>query len=61
MKIRALVSFSGVLNMRKGQEMECDNDVVLQDLFQARYIEKVEEEKPKKDVKPVESKRDSDK
>jgi hypothetical protein len=44
-KIRALASFSGVLSMGKGQEMEYDDEVVLQDLLQAGYIEEIKQEK----------------
>lgn len=42
MKIKALTSFCGALCMAKGQEMECNDDVVLQDLLQAGYIETLE-------------------
>lgn len=58
MKIRALVSFSGVLCMRRGQEVEYDDNVVLQDLLQAGYIEEVT---PKEGVKKNESKRNRSK
>lgn len=47
MKIRALVNFAGALSMYTGQEMECDDEVVLQDLLNAGYIEKVQEKKKK--------------
>ena len=59
MKIRALISFSGVLSLGKGQEMEYDDDVVLQDLLQAGYIEEVET--PTKGVKKNENKRNNSK
>lgn len=42
MKIKALTSFCGVLTMAKGQVLEYDNEVVLQDLLQAGYIEPLE-------------------
>lgn len=62
MKIRALVSFSGVLSMGKGQVMEYDNKVVLQDLLQAWYIEEVKQEKATtKGGKVNESKRNKSK
>ncbi|HAR73067.1 MAG TPA: hypothetical protein DCR77_06625 [Flavobacteriaceae bacterium] len=61
MKIRALVSFSGILCMHKGQELECNDDVVLQDLIKAKYIEEINEEKPPKGVKQSESKRNKSK
>ncbi len=57
MKIKALVSFSGAFSMYRGEEKECTDEVILQDLLQAGHIEKVKPEKPKKDVKPVEGKR----
>lgn len=59
MKIRALVSFSGVFSLGKGQELEYDDEVVLQDLLQAGYIEEVET--PIKGVKKNESKRNKSK
>lgn len=51
MKIRALTSFSGILSMYKGEEMEYDNGVVLQDLLQAGYIEEIKETKKTKTTK----------
>ena len=59
MKIRALVSFSGVLSLGEGQETEYNDEVVLQDLLQAGYIEEVET--PTKGVKKNESKRNNSK
>ena len=59
MRIKALKSFSGVLSMRIGEEREYDNEVVLSDLLQAGYIEEIKPEKPKKDVKSDESKRNT--
>lgn len=63
MKIKALVSFSGAISMGKGQVMECDDEVILQDLLQAGYIQiqEVKTEKSKKDVKSNESKRNNSK
>lgn len=62
MRIKALTSFCGALSMGKGQEMEYDNEVVLQDLLQAGYIEQVpENETPKRSVKKSESKRNNSK
>lgn len=54
MKIKALTSFSGALTMSKGQEMEYNNKVILQDLLQAGYIEEVKT--PKEGVKKNDSK-----
>lgn len=59
MKIKALTSFSGALTMYKGQTMEYDDKVVLQDLLQAGYIEEVGS--PQKGVKKSESKRNTTK
>lgn len=59
MIIRALESFSGVLSLGKGQTMECNDEVILQDLLQAGYIEEVET--PQKGVKKNESKRNTSK
>lgn len=42
MKIKAKISFAGVLTMYKGQEAECGNDAVLQDLLSCGYVEPVE-------------------
>lgn len=54
MKIKAKVSFSGVLSMGLGEVRECDDKELLEDLLQAGYIEEVTdrsaeetEEKPK--------------
>lgn len=51
MKIKALVSFSGAFSMMAGEEQECSDKAILQDLIQAKYIEEVKEVKPKKAVK----------
>lgn len=55
MKIRALISFSGALSMCEGQEMECNDKVVLQDLLQAGHIEEIKKA-PKKGVSEDENK-----
>lgn len=60
MKIRALESFSGALSMYKGQEIEFSDKAIINDLLRAKYIEKIIE-KPKKDVKSNESKRNTSK
>lgn len=59
MKIKALTSFCGALSMGKGQEMECNDDVVLQDLLQAGYVEALES--TPKGAKKNESKRNNNK
>ena len=58
MKVKALVGFSGAFSMYKGEIKECNDNVILQDLLQAGYVEEVKE-KPKKDVKSNESKRNN--
>lgn len=44
MDVKALVSFSGVFSMYKGEVKECNDRVVLQDLLNAGYVEKVKAE-----------------
>ncbi|WP_312371855.1 hypothetical protein [Lachnoclostridium sp.] len=61
MKIKALESFSGAFSMYKGEICDCENKEVIEDLFQAGYIEKVKPEKQERDVKSGESKRSSSK
>lgn len=41
MKVKALVSFAGAFSMYEGEEKECSNKAILQDLLKAGYIEKV--------------------
>lgn len=57
MKIKALVSFSGVFSMAKDEVMEYNDKAVLHSLLRFGYIEEVKDEK--KDVKSDESKRDN--
>lgn len=45
MKIRALVSFAGLVTMHKGQVMECDNADIVQDLTACGYVEAVKEDR----------------
>lgn len=65
MKVRAKTSFAGAFSMFKGQVLECDDNVILQDLLSCNYIEEVQDEtesKPKKaTVVKVESKRSKSK
>ena len=51
MKIKALVSFSGVLSMYAGEEREYSDKAILLDLLKAKYIEEVKTEKLDKPVK----------
>lgn len=48
MRIKALANFSGAFSMSVGEVRECNDEAVLKDLLQAKYVEEV---KPKKDVK----------
>lgn len=51
MKIKALVSFSGIISMAKDEVRECSNEAVVSDLLHAGYVEEVKEvvaEAPKK-------------
>jgi len=55
MKIKAKVSFCGVLSMGKGEIREYGNEAVLSDLLQAGYIEEVvakEAKEPKAEPAP---------
>lgn len=47
MKVRALVSFAGTFSMYKGEEKECNDKVILQDLLKAGYVEEVKATKKK--------------
>lgn len=49
MKVKALVSFAGAFSMYKGEEKECNDKVILQDLLSCGYVEEVKtnEEKVK--------------
>ena len=47
MKVKALVSFAGAFSMYKGEEKECNDKVILQDLLKAGYIEDVKVNKKK--------------
>ncbi|OLS02420.1 hypothetical protein [Tissierella creatinophila] len=55
MKIKALVSFSGVFSMYKGEVKEYDNEHVLNDLLLAGYIEEVKD-KTNKAIKKADKK-----
>ena len=48
MKYRALVSFSGLVSMSKGQVGEINDKNIVADLLQAGYIEPIEKPKTKK-------------
>lgn len=54
MKVRAKVSFGGVVSMTLGQELELSENGVLHDLLTAGYVEPAEEEQPIEEEKPKE-------
>lgn len=45
---RALVSFSGLITMYKGEEREIKDEHIVKDLLQANYIQEVKPDKEKK-------------
>lgn len=45
MKVKALISFSGLESMRMGEIKEILDESILNDLLKANYIEEVKEEK----------------
>ncbi|MDB1927174.1 hypothetical protein PMY56_13610 [Clostridium tertium] len=47
MKVRALISFAGAFSMYKGEEKECSDETILQDLLKAKYVEEVKMTKKK--------------
>ena len=47
MKVKALVSFAGAFSMYKGEEKECKDKSILQDLLSCRYVEEVKATKKK--------------
>lgn len=44
---RALINFSGIISMRKGEIREIKDEYIVKDLLKAKYIEKVETKKKK--------------
>ena len=44
MKVRALVSFSGIVSMAVDEVADIPDDFVAADLIRARYVEKIGEE-----------------
>ncbi|WP_163258587.1 hypothetical protein [Heyndrickxia shackletonii] len=41
MKVKAKVSFAGIITMSKGEEREIQDKQIYQDLIQANYVEEV--------------------
>ena len=48
MKVKALVSFSGLVSMRKDEIKEINDKNIVTDLIRAGYIEPIEKQKNKK-------------
>lgn len=44
MRIKALVSFSGALSMRQGEEKDINDKFILEDLLKAGYIEELKKQ-----------------
>ncbi|HCG59535.1 MAG TPA: hypothetical protein DEV97_05975 [Lachnospiraceae bacterium] len=60
MKVRAKTSFSGpLISMARGKTAEITDEVILQDLLQAGYVEAAEKEEPKNETKRVNKRRRS--
>ena len=51
---RALISFSGLITMAKGEVREISDNAIAQDLLQAKYIEKIKPAKQAVKVEQVE-------
>ena len=48
MKVKALIGFSGLVSMRKGEVKEIDDKNIVTDLIRAGYVEQIEKPKNKK-------------
>ena len=48
MKVKALIGFSGLVSMRKGEVKEISDKNIVTDLIRAGYIEPIEKPKNKK-------------
>lgn len=53
MKVKALTNFVGTFSMHEGEIKECSNKVILQDLLNCGYVEKVKIEKEKENIEVV--------
>ena len=54
---KALISFSGLINMSKDEVKEIKDKEIIKDLLKAGYIEEV---KPVKEVKPTKKKKEEE-
>lgn len=55
MKVKALVSFSGIVTMNKGEVKEITNKEIYSDLLRAKYVEEIKAKSSKKKVKADEN------
>ncbi len=55
-KVKALKSFAGAISMHKGEIKEVNDEFILNDLLNAKYIEVVEKQKTEKTVEKAETK-----
>jgi len=55
MKVKALISFSGIVTMHEGEIKDIENKEVLTDLLKARYVKKVTAKDEKKDIESNET------
>jgi plasmid rolling circle replication initiator protein Rep len=64
MRVKALIGFGGAFSMYKGEVKECNNNVILQDLLKARYVEEVKEiidiQSSKEQIKEVKEAQDGE-
>jgi hypothetical protein len=51
LKVKALVSFSGIVTMTQGEVKEIPNKEIYQDLLRAGYVEEVKGKPTKRKVK----------
>lgn len=51
MRVKATVSFAGIVSMRKGEERDLKDRRILDDLIRAGYVESIENPEPPKEAK----------
>ncbi|MBS6501879.1 MAG: hypothetical protein KH415_09640 [Clostridium sp.] len=62
MRVKALIGFGGAFSMYKGEVKECNNNVILQDLLKARYVEEVKEiQEVEEEIQELEEVKDPEK
>ena len=57
---KATTSFSGIVNMKKGDVKEINNEEVAKDLLRAGYVIELEESKPKTSTSSKKSSKKAD-